>query len=517
MKIKNKLLVVILFLALIPAIAISLALFITTEDILKEQIEKAHYEAVTAVDTVIFVVVGDMVNIAFTATPKIADLIEEGDYEAIREKLRLIDKINMPPPDGTGRGVGYHIVVVTDKYGYVLARSDVAIIEGEIVETGVEQIGLWRLPKFEPALEIAFSNALRGETDARKIIYSEKFIRREGYGFLIDKYGYRNIMGLTAHLPIFDEQGDKIGVIAIITILNNNHVAIGAINAITGAEFTAITPRGEIMASFFVDPFIPTPEIIEKAKMRADEMRRGIKEPAGKDSVFYTKERIYLKPCPGKVVFRDGVGRCYIDGEVFPSEELDKVPYRLHLIAEVDPNFNYVSIRGIAYELTKHDLLITAQRERFGIVFILTFLMIGGLSLVVAKKGTAPIVKFTKAIQKIEKEKRFGEKIDIGTGDEIEILGEAFNGMSKTIVQSYQELEEQKDVLEIKVASRTRQLQELSDNLEEQVGKKTKNLKEKIGELEKFQDLTVDRELKMVELKKEIKKLKEETEEYKKF
>jgi len=72
------------------------------------------------------------------------------------------------------------------------------------------------------------------------------------------------------------------------------------------------------------------------------------------------------------------------------------------------------------------------------------------------------------------------------------------------------EVEEARKVLEIKVKARTRELQELAEKQEERVKERTKELQEKIEELERFSRLTVGRELKMVELKREIKKLEEE-------
>jgi len=76
-------------------------------------------------------------------------------------------------------------------------------------------------------------------------------------------------------------------------------------------------------------------------------------------------------------------------------------------------------------------------------------------------------------------------------------------------------LNEAKISLEIRIQARTRELQELAQKLEEQVRERTKELQNKIRELEKFQKITVGRELKMIELKKEIEKLKEELEKYK--
>jgi len=511
MKIKDKLLLTTITLALVPAITIGIVFYIININTLKRQIESAHYEAVSAVDTLIFVVVSDMVNISFTATPKIAEFIEKKNYQAINEKLNLIDQMN-DPNIGTGRGLGYHVSIVTDENGNILARSNV--IEGvkkEISQKGhifyldEEKTKKWDYPE---NLGIALSNVLKGKLDARKIIYNQEFLRREGYEHLIDKYGFKEMMGLTAFQPIFNQENKQIGVLILITILNNNQAAIGAINAITGTEFTAITPAGEIMSSFFINPPVPTLEIIEKAKQRAEEMRKGIKDKKGKDSVFYTKERIYLKSCPEKIIFKDGEGVCYVAGKIIPYEKLEERTYRFHFISEVDPNFKYVSIRGIAYDLTDHDLLINAQIIPLIITFLITFLFISALALILAKKGTDPILKFTKEIQEIEKE-GFSKKIDIKTGDEIEILIHSFNNMSKKIAQNYKEIEEQKDVLAIRVEAKTKELKELADGLEKQVKEKTKDLQKRVDELEKFHNATIDRELKMIELKKEITELKE--------
>jgi uncharacterized membrane protein YfcA len=94
-------------------------------------------------------------------------------------------------------------------------------------------------------------------------------------------------------------------------------------------------------------------------------------------------------------------------------------------------------------------------------------------------------------------------------------MGEVLKGEREILMNTQEQLEEAKTSLEIKVAARTRELQNLTENLEEEVKVRTEEALEKVKELEKFQKFSVGRELKMVELKQEIKKLKKELEQYK--
>lgn len=86
-------------------------------------------------------------------------------------------------------------------------------------------------------------------------------------------------------------------------------------------------------------------------------------------------------------------------------------------------------------------------------------------------------------------------------------FSEAFKKKQEKLVLAQEEVEDAKAVLEIKVKARTRELKELSENLELQVKERTKKIEEKVEELERFQKLAVGRELKMIELKEQIKKL----------
>jgi len=93
-----------------------------------------------------------------------------------------------------------------------------------------------------------------------------------------------------------------------------------------------------------------------------------------------------------------------------------------------------------------------------------------------------------------------------------DIFSKKLRERTKSLMKKERELTEMSKVLEIRVRARTKQLEEEAASLEEKVKERTRELKKKIEELERFQKIAVGRELKMIELKKEIKRLKEELE-----
>ncbi len=85
-------------------------------------------------------------------------------------------------------------------------------------------------------------------------------------------------------------------------------------------------------------------------------------------------------------------------------------------------------------------------------------------------------------------------KIEVKTKDEIGELANAFGQMTGDLKKSRNELEE------------------YSKTLEEKVKERTKELEVKNTELERMNKLMVGRELRMIELKKEIAALREKSE-----
>jgi methyl-accepting chemotaxis protein len=144
------------------------------------------------------------------------------------------------------------------------------------------------------------------------------------------------------------------------------------------------------------------------------------------------------------------------------------------------------------------------------------------LGIYLSKRVTKPIEQLTATSQAIAGG-NLALRAEVTSRDEVGQLAVAFNEMAdhlsaytteleRKVEERTKELEEAKKVLEVKVEARTKELRELAEKLDEKVKEKTKELRERLEELEKFQKLTVGRELKMIELKKEIQKLKEELE-----
>ena len=124
-----------------------------------------------------------------------------------------------------------------------------------------------------------------------------------------------------------------------------------------------------------------------------------------------------------------------------------------------------------------------------------------------ADKVVSPVEKIQKALLEIGRG-NLAYRVKVETGDEIEELAQGLNQMAERLGRALADLEEAKTTLEIKVQARTKELKELTEQQEEIIRQRTKEIKERMEELERFHKLAVGRELKMIELKEEIKKLK---------
>lgn len=189
-------------------------------------------------------------------------------------------------------------------------------------------------------------------------------------------------------------------------------------------------------------------------------------------------------------------------------QEMDTEAGQMLVIANSLPMFGWelVVFRPVSeiYEPTS-----ILERNLVFITFI-TLIFIFIVSIFFSQLIVNPIKKLHKGVEIIRKGD-LDYRVDIQTNDEIEELGEEFNRMAGELSKYQTALEESKTVLEIKVKARTRELEELAKSLESKVKGRTKELEERLSELEKFHKLTVGRELKMMELKRELEKLKKKS------
>ena len=194
-----------------------------------------------------------------------------------------------------------------------------------------------------------------------------------------------------------------------------------------------------------------------------------------------------------------------VKDEVFKGEKLKTIIYPGHQNQAIWVAFSLKSVEEAIKAIFIRNITITLV----GLIFTILIIFL------ILRTIVDPLKKMTAACQEVRKG-NLEVKIPARSRTEIGELATTFNEMIKDLRESQAALEESKKVLEIKVAARTRELKELAERREEIIAERTKELRERIEELEKFHRLTVGRELKMVELKEEIKKLKKELEKYKK-
>ncbi|MCD5406432.1 MAG: methyl-accepting chemotaxis protein [Desulfotomaculum sp.] len=350
--IKTKMILSILVLALVPALAISGVMYYKIGTLNAANIAVKHDQAIIAVDAVIGSVVSEIINVAFSIETEIAGYIETGNTVAMQAVLQSLDEIN-DPQLGTGRGLGYNTIIIADAAGYVLARSDTALTGDRLT---VADFGA------------GLTKALNGQRDARKIIFDRNFMVREGYDDFVAQ-GMNSLMGLTVQQPVFNATGEQVGLLIIITAVNNNVAAVKAIKTITQTKFTAYAPDGEMVGSYFSNPPAATPEIIAKAQ--------ALVETGEKLYAAYTIERIVLK-----------------------SAEAEQA-YRFKFVAEADPDGNFVAIRGVAYELTFYEELLAQNLSSLLWVLLFSVVIVAFLTVVLATKLTVPLFKIRDATKEM--------------------------------------------------------------------------------------------------------------------
>ena len=156
------------------------------------------------------------------------------------------------------------------------------------------------------------------------------------------------------------------------------------------------------------------------------------------------------------------------------------------------------------------------------IIVFSTIIFILGVStllvILITRGILLPLFNLLEVVSQVKKG-NLEVQANINTNDELQDLAEQINEMIVSLKVAKDILEEEKDVLEIRVRARTRELRELAEQLEqmnkeleEKVKERTKELQKRVEELEKFHRLTVGRELKMREMKLKMEEMEKEIE-----
>lgn len=154
------------------------------------------------------------------------------------------------------------------------------------------------------------------------------------------------------------------------------------------------------------------------------------------------------------------------------------------------------AVGAVGVDMCARDVISMQQNIRWNslVAFGLSLLVMIGMVSLVATGVTRPVMALTQLADRIgsgDYNLDFSSLYNTGVQDEVDKLANAFNQMTKDLKATHTKLES------------------YNKDLESQVAKRTSKIQDQMTEMQRLQKLTIDRELKMVELKKEIERLKQ--------
>ncbi len=225
------------------------------------------------------------------------------------------------------------------------------------------------------------------------------------------------------------------------------------------------------------------------------------------DIIFHPdKEKLFTKisenyPLEENYLKKEGFLSFEMEGEKFVSSfavvenELFQMEWQLVILQPEEEAFGFLKRMAVNY----------------GFLLIILLFPIIISSFFLSQKVVKPLKNLSITSKRVARGD-FKAKATVYSSDEFGDLAENFNKMTEELESAKKTMEEERDILEIKVNARTKELNQINEKLEEEVQSRTEQMQRKLGELEKMSKLMVGRELKMIELKKALQEKEEEIE-----
>lgn len=234
------------------------------------------------------------------------------------------------------------------------------------------------------------------------------------------------------------------------------------------------------------------------------------------DKLMITPSRFVENSILNQKVDTEPVKKCLEDREEFSGSYTNYLGENVIGASMCFPGKNLILLAEINEDEIFYPLI--KERNDFAIAGIFALIASIFLAILIARLFLRDLNSIVVAAKRVSSGD-LSVRTSVKSKDELRDLSNAFNEMldsieeSKSRVREAQiELEKVNKGLENKVKERTVELEKLKVGLEKVVDEKTSELQKKLIELEKFKELTVGRELKMVELKQKISSLSEKIE-----
>lgn len=159
--------------------------------------------------------------------------------------------------------------------------------------------------------------------------------------------------------------------------------------------------------------------------------------------------------------------------------------YNFLVINELSNLFNDLEKFLSSEKIDQFEKIFSDLRIEAILITAFNLIILVFISILFTRNLVTPINKIITQMKKVGRGKTKA-KVEVDTGDEIEVLAGKFNQMAKDIREYHQRLEERRQ-----------------------------ELQERVNELEKFHSATVGRELTMIELKKKNDKLRKQVKDLK--